>query len=339
MCRRLAGPYVQGMLQVITICKRALQAAAATMVGLVVLLAGSGVVLAGPTVWSQWNGRTKVETLRQGSLERQARVYRPAVTTRRPALVLNLQAAGGNGALQEALTGFDRQADRLGWIVAYPDSVPAGWDTFACCGRVDDVGFLANLIDRLEATDGVDPNRVYVTGASRGGMMAYRLGCELSSRVAAIAPVAGNMADANGSAVAVACEPGQPVSVLDIHGSADPEVPIEGGRSRMNVESVSYAPLRDVIGRWRAIDRCSASPATTISRASTLVAWSCKNGSVVESLIVNGAGHTWPGAAIVNPPGTPAAAVDGSRLIADFFASLGPTRPARSSDQLRGAGQ
>jgi hypothetical protein len=53
MRRRLDGPYVQGMLQVITICKRALQAAAATMVGLVVLLAVSGMVLAGPTVWSQ----------------------------------------------------------------------------------------------------------------------------------------------------------------------------------------------------------------------------------------------------------------------------------------------
>jgi polyhydroxybutyrate depolymerase len=315
-----------------TICKRALQTTAATLVALAVLLAVGGGVLAGPTVWSQWDGRMRVETLRQGPLERQARVYRPVVHERRPALVLNLQGAGGNGAFQEAITGFDAQADRLGWIVAYPDAAKGGWHTFGCCStnsQIDDVGFLTTLIDHLEVTDGVDPGRIYVTGGSRGGMMAYRLACELSSRVAAIAPVAGGMDTAIGGASPAPCEPRRPVSVLDIHGSADPEVPIEGGRSRVNVEEVSYAPLHQVIARWRDIDGCATPPATTVSATSSLTAWSCRDGSVVESLVVNGGAHTYPGALIVNAPGTSAAGLNASRVVADFFASRGPAAGAR----------
>src|SRR5262245_42785509 len=182
---------------------------------------------------------------------------------------------------------------------------------------------MASLIDRLETTDGVDSGRVYVTGGSRGGLMAYRLACQLSSRVAAIAPVAGGIDIAIGSGPAP-CEPGRPVSVLDIHGSADPEVPIEGGRSRVNVEEVSYAPLHEVIARWRDIDGCGILPATTVSSISNLTVWSCRDRSVVESLVVNGGAHTSPGALIVNAPGTSAAGLDASRLIADFFASRGP---------------
>lgn len=329
---RRACQYGGTMHQFTTICKRVLHTVAATVVGLIVMLAAGGVALAGPTAWAQASGRTHVETLRQGSLERQARVYRPPLRDRHPALVLDLQGAGGNAAFQEAITGFDSQADRLGWIVAYPDSAKGGWHTFGCCkniSQIDDVGFMASLIDRLEATDGVDPGRVYVTGGSRGGMMAYRLACELSSRVAAIASVAGGMETALGNTGPARCEPRQPVSVLDIHGSADPEVPIEGGRSRVNVEEVSYAPLHEVIARWRAIDGCAASPATTVSNASRLTAWPCRNGSVVESLVVNGAGHTYPGALIFNAPGSAAASLDGSRVIADFFASLPPAVGAR----------
>jgi polyhydroxybutyrate depolymerase len=282
------------MRQLITICKRAAQVLAAAGVGLVTLLAIVGGTLAAPTVWSQLRGRTVVETLSQGSLQRQVRVHRPATLARRPALVLDLQGAGGPASFQEALTGFDAQADRLGWIVAYPEAATGGWHTFGCCEsvrRIDDVGFLASVIDRLVATDGVDPRMVYVTGASRGGMMSYRAGCELSSRVAAIAPVAGNMADQSGSAAAVPCQPGRAVSVLDIHGSADPEVPIEGGRSRMDPsEEISYAPLADVITRWRGIDGCAGPAATTVSTVFHRTSWTCRDGSVVESLVVNGAG-------------------------------------------------
>src|SRR5207248_1491211 len=90
----------------------------------------------------------------------------------------------------------------------------------------------------------------YVTGLSRGGTMAYRLACELSWRLAAIAPVARNMADANGDVQSVPCNPDRPVSVLAINGAADAVVPIKGWRT--------HCALEDVLSRWRKLNTCDA---------------------------------------------------------------------------------
>src|SRR5207237_8427316 len=110
-------------------------------------------------------------------------------------LVFDLHPSGTDGLVEEAETRFDAQADRLGWIVVYPDALAEGWQRYGCCGGAEeDVAFIAGVIARLEASDAVGPGRVDVHGTSRGGMMAYRLACELSDRLAAVAPVAGNMA-------------------------------------------------------------------------------------------------------------------------------------------------
>src|SRR5919198_1032740 len=94
------------------------------------------------------------------------------------AVVIDLHGARTNGFLEELATRFDGQADRLGWLVAYPDGFADGWEPYGCCNHagVNDVAFVSELIGRLESSDSVDPERVYVTGLSRGGMMAYRLG-------------------------------------------------------------------------------------------------------------------------------------------------------------------
>lgn len=55
---------------------------------------------------------------------------------------------------------------------------------------VDDVAFVAALIDQLDGELAVDRERVFATGVSNGGMMAYWLAVERSDLVRAIAPVA-----------------------------------------------------------------------------------------------------------------------------------------------------
>jgi polyhydroxybutyrate depolymerase len=289
----------------------------------IALLVTGLAVLDGPTLWRQVNGHVTLATLQQGPLTRSYRVYRPATLERRPGLVVVLHGAGGSGIQVERQSGFDAQADRLGWIAVYPDGVEDGWEPFGCCHHAgaDDVAFIAAVIDGLQRSDAVDPGRVYVTGISRGGMMAYRLACELSPRLAAIAPIEGNMADRSGAAGAVACRPDQPVSVLAIHGSDDLEIPIDGGRSKLNVEEVAYAPLKDVISAWRQVDACGTADSVTGSWPETTTAWRCRGGSVVETLVIHGGGHTWPGAPVVNLPWSPAGMVDASRVVADFFAA------------------
>ncbi len=257
------------------------------------------------TIEAQLNGKTQVERIFADSVERTYRVHRPGWWRLRPGLVIVLHGSFKGGFQAETSTGFDAEAERLGWIVAYPDGVADGWDAFGSgptWGRhpgADDIAFMRALIAHLEKTDSVDPDRIYVTGHSRGGMMAYRLGCELSDVVAAIAPVSGNMATADGSAN-VPCSLTTPISVLAIHGTADRTIPMAGGRV-----DIVFSPMADVIARWRSLDGCAGSPKVNVAGTITTTAWSCAGGSAVETRILEGGCHCWPW--------------DAARVIADFF--------------------
>src|SRR6266498_1103536 len=109
-------------------------------VGLLTLVASVVVILAGPPLAGEWSGRTQIARITQGQLERQYRVYRPTGLSARPGLVIDLHSARTNGFLEELATRFEAQADRLGWIVAYPDGFADGWEPYGCCHHqgVDD---------------------------------------------------------------------------------------------------------------------------------------------------------------------------------------------------------
>jgi polyhydroxybutyrate depolymerase len=235
------------------------------------------------------------------------------------------------------LTGFDTQADRLGWIAAYPDAhnpgPDGGWNAHACCAQagVNDVKFIRDLIDSVTMSNAIDPLRVYVAGFSRGGMMAYRLGCELADRVVAIAVVAGNMSDRHGSIDTLRCRPVAPVSLFAIHGTDDRNVPIAGGvgpdelayfkeRPELMVvedDLISYAPLTDVVAHWRRANRCSEAETVENSASFTSQRWRGPDRVSVELLSITGGTHAWPGPA--QSPDSPDASVDASEVIADFF--------------------
>ena len=259
----------------------------------------------GPAIGAQLTGRTRVESIHADAVDRTYRVYRPANELASPGLVIVLHGSFGGGFQAETTTGFDAQAGRLGWIAVYPDGVADGWDAFGSGPTwgnhpgADDVAFIKDLIYYFEAKDHVDPDRVYVTGHSRGGMMSYRLGCELSEIVAAIAPVSGNMATAGGSAD-VPCTLAGPVSVLAIHGTADATIPMAGGRV-----DIMFSPMANVIARWHSLDGCAGSPTVSGDGSVTATAWGCAAGSTVATRIIDGGCHCW--------------ASGDSRAIADFF--------------------
>jgi polyhydroxybutyrate depolymerase len=299
------------------------KAAAALAVLAIVAVAGASgsfVIAYRPTIVAQIDGRTQVERIHADAVDRTYRIYRPTSRLARPGLVIVLHGSFGGGFQIETDSGFDVQADRLGWVAAYPDGVADGWDAFGSTDKwgkhpgADDVAFISNLIGRLEATDGVDPDRVYVTGMSRGGMMSYRLGCALSAQIAAIAPVSGNMATASGGAD-VPCALSRPVSVFAIHGTADRMIPIDGGKV-----DITFSPFADVIARWRSLDGCGTATTIATDGPSTTTTWTCASGTAVSQRIVTGGWHMWPRAsgAAASDGGQPDS-FDAARLIADFF--------------------
>jgi hypothetical protein len=87
---------------------------------------------------------------------------------------------------------------------------------------IDDVGFIDALLDNLEGDLCIDRRRVHATGMSNGAELAHRLACDLSWRIASITPVAG-------TDNTTSCAPTRPVPVMHIHGSADQNVPFDGG--------------------------------------------------------------------------------------------------------------
>lgn len=241
-------------------------------------------------------------------------------------LVINLHGAGMNGGQQAALTGYDAVADQFGFVVAYPDGIDTTWAD----GRgaslpdrqgVDDVGFLSALIEQLSRTYQIPPGRVFVTGMSAGAFMANRLVCERADLVSAMAPVAGTIG------AALPCAPSRPVSVMAVHGTADPVVPFNGGTmmGRGGVSDIVSAPA--LAERWREINRCPGplvnDPAET-GEIQEMAATGCAGGTEVLLVRINGGGHTWPAGRFSLPAdvvGPTSFAVDASGATAQFFAA------------------
>jgi polyhydroxybutyrate depolymerase len=159
--------------------------------------------------------------------------------------------AGDAGQGMRRLTHLDRQADARGVIIVYPDGLDRHWNDGRSTIRNphDDVGFVSALLDRIGRDYRIDAGRVYATGISNGALFAQRLGCDLSQRIAAIAPVAGSMpAD-----IADRCRLGRPLAVLEIGGTADPIMPFQGGpfppwAARAKADRCFRWPIRRICG-------------------------------------------------------------------------------------------
>jgi polyhydroxybutyrate depolymerase len=250
-------------------------------------------------------------------------------------LVLSFHGRHGQGKGQAKLTGFSEVADRHGFIVVYPDGIDKSWNAMHGAGPaqekgVDDVGFVDALIDRLQAEYAIDPNRVYAAGMSNGGFFSHRLGCELSTRLAAIASVAGQM----GPELAEICDPAEPVAVLDIHGTKDRIVPYDGGETKGGGALLS---VEDTVDTWRQLNDCAMRSDVTLDKGDA----SCRTyrgcSAPVELCTIEGAGHTWPGGHQYMPRllvGTTNRDVDASELIWEFFEN----NPKRTSIR-RGSGR
>lgn len=219
------------------------------------------------------------------------------------ALVVALHQFTDDGKRMEALTGFDAIADREGFIVAYPDGILVSWNS-DIDGRtggvklVDDERFILKLVTRLQERYNIDPSRIYLTGASNGGMMAQLMGCRHGDVFAAIAPVMGSFEKVN----AEGCNPSDTLSVLLIHGTADPIVPYDGGLQD-GPRSPFYLSAEDNARLWAEAGDCRSDPEVSVvppeegqTGEVRLTRYSgCQAGVEVALCTVVGGGHTWPG--------------------------------------------
>jgi polyhydroxybutyrate depolymerase len=244
-------------------------------------------------------------TITSDGRERSYRIHvPPSYTKGKPVpMVLNFHGGGGNAANQEEITGMDAVSDANGFIVIYPDGSGflkhrfLSFNAGMCCGyakahNIDDIAFVRKMLDDVEQNFCIDPKRVFSTGFSNGAIMSHRLACELSDRIAAIAPVSGPIGIDD-------CHPSRPVPVYEFHGTADPYAPYNGGLEKALVgkEKHLYRSMNETITGWVKRNHATGTTQTTFQKgAVTCVTHDAGSGGAPVTLCtIEGGGHTWPG--------------------------------------------
>ncbi|MCU0499025.1 MAG: alpha/beta hydrolase fold domain-containing protein [Anaerolineae bacterium] len=267
-------------------------------------------------------GYTATDTI--NGQERLYRIYIPKTypdATAPVPLVLMLHGASGTAEGIEAITNLNELADQEGFVVVYPEGVDLTWrDDRQPNDPIDDVAFISTLIDDMTSRLSIDPTRVYIAGFSAGGMMAFRVGCELQDKITAVGVIATTLP----RYLFDNCQNASPIPVLIIHGTNDPIVFWEG--------SIGYMSLVETLNFW--VERNQCDPAIGITgeldavpddiTAVRLIQFNaCAEGTEVSVYSVLGGGHTYPGHPIIAPGlelGNTSQEFDANEALWQFFA-------------------
>lgn len=180
-------------------------------------------------------------------------------------LLLVLHGAGPSDGDEIAKSwGFVEEAEKQGVIAVFPNGVDSQWND----GRgvsfrrgdnsgIDDVGFLSAIIDHFIRSFGADASRVYMTGASNGGMMTLRMACERPDKLTAIAPMLASLPENTYKT----CRPGKSLPVMMLNGTKDDIVPYDGGAVTLfGHEFGNVVPVDRTVDLWVTRNACDATP-------------------------------------------------------------------------------
>lgn len=278
---------------------------------------------------------TEAFTFAHDGAERTYTFYKPEGLKSGAPLLVALHGGGGDASKAQGYYGFNPVAKEQGFAVVYPEGVENGWNDgrgdakqIAARANYDDVGFINALVDALVEEHDLDEGRVYLTGASNGGMMSVRLICEHGDRYAAAAPVIGGIP----VMLEEKCKARTPRPIIIFKGTEDPLVPYQGG-GVVNDERGEVMSTEDEVSLWLESAGCDANTSTKETLDSDTEdgistekqSWSegCEDAPVIL-YTVHGGGHTWPGNPLQYAPkrfiGLPSDDVDATARIWEFFA-------------------
>jgi len=207
-------------------------------------------------------------------------------------VLLGFHGIGGTGTTFNDQSQLRLFSEDMNFILVLPDGwgseveAQNAWNAGTCCSpaannSIDDVGFVRAILDLLSKNYSVDSSRIWAMGFSNGGMMSYRLACDLSEKITAIA-VGG------GSLMVSSCTPPQPVSVIHLHGNLDATIPIDGG---------GYFDVPPVIAAFKLVNSANKCSTMTYGVRSDLTSETtsatCEDGT--EETLINyfDQGHNW----------------------------------------------
>ena len=190
---------------------------------------------------------------------------------------------GGDGDRNDRL-GVGSAGNRQGVAIVYPTSPGSGFWQLNDKFGTSDVAAVSGLIQRQLATGCFDQNRISITGVSNGAGFTARMGCKMPTTFAAVIPVAA------GYRALDPCPANARASFLDIHGTADTVVPINGKKPDRKGNVARYTAT------WAARDGCAAAPRSSTPQAlvTRFTYTGCDTGIRVQRVRLSGTDHGWP---------------------------------------------
>ncbi len=244
-------------------------------------------------------------TMISGGIKRSYLIQSPKGSGPFPVILL-LHGGTQSGEKVWTQTSLPTLAARQNYILVAPDGINEQWNDgrgITMSGKrssVDDVGFLRALVQKVIRENNGDASRVFITGASNGGEMTYRMLCDASDLFATAASFIATMP----VALSQSCKPSHPVKLLLTFGTDDPLMNYAGGTTnKKGKETVPMLSADATVNFWRQVNGCQSTTTTfnmpdlnpqdgsTVQRS---IYSSCSSGQTVGSMIVLGGGHSWP---------------------------------------------
>jgi polyhydroxybutyrate depolymerase len=263
-----------------------------------------------PTLAAAPDPGRRAITVRSGGYDWKVFLQVPSSTPsgRRLPLVLVFHGAGSGGERVLDQNGWAAKAEKGGFLAAAPDGQaarphrpqqfflnPRLWNDGqlrpgALRARIDDVAFVRDLIGELIRLFPLDESRIYAAGHSNGAGITFRLGAEISDRLAAIAAVAGH------------CwvekpRPSRPLPTLYIVGTEDPVVPLQGGEVSLPWGRKTNPPVARTLEKWALGLGLEPIPRLLAGTGrNKIYLYGGETGpAFLKAIYIEGHGHGWPG--------------------------------------------
>jgi polyhydroxybutyrate depolymerase len=200
----------------------------------------------------------------------------------------------------EGQSQLSELSDLENFIVVYPEGLKTlgfrTWNAGDCCplattAETDDVGFINALLEKLELELSIDSKKVYATGFSNGGQLAYRLANRYSNKFAAVSAVAGVLQD-------FPFNPTRKVPIIHFHSYQDLTAPYNGGFSDAPNINFEFPSVDSTLLLIANNYNCRSMKQTIFSDSSTYDFFrysDCDDNVQVELFVSQDGGHTWPG--------------------------------------------
>ena len=264
------------------------------------------------------------EALVHDGIERTYHTYTPENFNGMALMALHPTVSSGKA--MEAMTDLNEAADEHGFMMVYPNSYTKSWNT----GRdetglqaleepINDTGFILALHDHLIETHGVDSDRIFLTGHSSGGGLAYLLACNAADQFAGVAVVGTLLWNFQADGCPESDEPA-PINLLVVHGNSDSRFPLEGQTWPNQQPDTPYVlrtlGIEQTMELYLDRSACAFDAIEGVEGVETVTFTDCADGVQLSLYVVPGAGHGWPrtGDYVLNQTG-----VDATELITSWM--------------------